>query len=528
MIARWHMRHALVAAAALLLARLPACSADAPQFVRQPAAAGSFYPDSAETLRKAVTGFLKDAKPDVPSEVSGLALRAVVVPHAGYPYSGPTAAYAYKLLEGTKPPDRVIILGVNHFPPRLNEVCSVADFSAYETPLGRLTVDAEARAKLVEHEPFHAMRIPHAREHSIEVELPFIQTLWANPPPIVPIIVGDLSPSLSRAAATALAGIMTERTLLIVSSDFTHYGERFQLAPFGVKSGEKLKGQIRDLDMGAVKLVEALDPGGFRGYTTREARTICGRNGIGVMLNLFSRVEGSRPVFLRWANSGDVTGRYADCVSYVAMAVYAPPGPLKLTAAAPQPAEGLPVLTDDEKSTLLRLARQSVEKAVRGEDLKVPDPKSMSEGLRKNGAAFVTLTEAGDLRGCIGHVQADVPLSTCVCQVAVLAALRDPRFRRVEPDELDKISIEISVLTPLEVVKDTDDIRVGRDGLVIERGPMRGLLLPQVATEYGWTVEEFLQNTCRKAGLPPNAWKEDNTTIYRFHAVVFNEGEFKN
>jgi len=518
---------ALVAGLVVLLVRTPRCAAAQPGAVRPAQVAGSFYPGAPEPLREAVTKFLKQAGPAVPDGLQGRVPRALVVPHAGYVYSGATAACAYKLLEGTEPPDRVILLGPPHR-TQLIGACSVADFSAYETPLGSVPVDTEARAKLVRHEPFRAMDVPHEREHCLEVQLPFLQVLWPDPPPIVPVLVGDLSPSQSRAAADALAGIISERTLVVVSTDFTHYGTGFRFAPFRSLSGGKLKERIRELDMGAVKYIEALDPSGFRDYVSRTGATICGRKPVEVMLRLFAGCQGSRPVFLRWSNSGDVTGAYDQCVSYVAMAVYAPEGPLKFQAGPANPQAQAPsALTADDRRTLLRLAQESLRRAVRDRGVPEPDLEGLPDRLHEAGAAFVTLTRNGRLRGCIGHVEANLPLCACVWQMAAFAALHDMRFRPVQPDELDDIHIEISVLTPLQIVGDADEIRVGRDGLVVSGRRARGLLLPQVAAERGWTVAEFLQQTCRKAGLPPDAWEEDDVTVYRFQADVFNQDQFE-
>ncbi|NLW51716.1 MAG: AmmeMemoRadiSam system protein B [Candidatus Brocadiaceae bacterium] len=532
MVRNWKDRCALVAGAAalgavaVLAVRPHAQGAGEPREVRAAAAADGFYPGSPDRLRRTVETMLRDTPPETPENVRALEPRALLVPHAGYRYSGATAARAYRLLQGRERPDRVILLGPPHT-ERLEVPCSIAGFEAYETPLGRVPLDAAARRALTAHEVFGTTRRPHLREHALEVQLPFLQVLWPEPPPIVPILVGRLGPAQSRAAAAALAQIITERTLIVVSTDFTHYGARFGFAPFGTRPDEARKEQIRELDMGAVGRARALDAAGFLDYTAAEAPTVCGSDAVGVLLNLFARCEGCRPVFLQWANSGDVTGGYNDCVSYVAMAFYAPPGPLRLVPDAPPPGQEPAPLADDDRRALLHLARTAIDQAVRERRLRPPEPAAPSEALRRPGAAFVTLTRDGQLRGCIGHVEADGPLCDCVARMAVLAALRDPRFRPVAPDELDELRIEISVLTPLTRLRDVADLRVGRDGLVVERRPARGLLLPQVASEHGWDAREFLRQTCAKAGLPEDAWQDADVTIYRFQAEVFSEDQFE-
>ena len=177
----------------------------------------------------------------------------------------------------------------------------------------------------------------------------------------------------------------------------------------------------------------------------------------------------------------------------------------------------------DDKRFLLRLARETIERRLAAQALPEPDPPAGP--LTEPRGAFVTLTRNGQLRGCIGHVVGVEPLWQSVRDNAINAAFRDPRFPPLEPDELDTVEIEVSALTPLQVVDSPDDVHVGIHGVMVERGPFRGLLLPQVATEYGWDRETFLDHTCRKAGLPPGCWKDPSTRIEVFSAEVFSERE---
>ena len=182
-------------------------------------------------------------------------------------------------------------------------------------------------------------------------------------------------------------------------------------------------------------------------------------------------------------------------------------------------------LSDEDKRELLRVARRSIECAVRGEG--IPIPETSSHVLQEPRGAFVTITEHGQLRGCIGYTEVVKPLAEVVSEVAAKAALDDPRFPPVSESELDEIELDISALSPLERISKVDDIEVGKHGLLLENGYFRGLLLPQVATEYRWDRETFLQNTARKAGLPLDAWKDKNTILYTFTADVFSERDFK-
>jgi len=178
------------------------------------------------------------------------------------------------------------------------------------------------------------------------------------------------------------------------------------------------------------------------------------------------------------------------------------------------------MLTDTEKKELLRIARHSLESAVKGGPK--PESKAMSEALGQERGVFVTLKKQGDLRGCIGYLQPVKPLCIAVGEMAVSAGTGDPRFSPVVEDELSGITIEISVLSPMKQIRTAEEIEVGRDGIYIVKDYYSGVLLPQVATEYGWDRERFLEETCMKAGLPPDAWQED-AKIYVFSAEIFGE-----
>ena len=184
------------------------------------------------------------------------------------------------------------------------------------------------------------------------------------------------------------------------------------------------------------------------------------------------------------------------------------------------------MLSEEQKRWLIDIARQTVMAAVAGEP--APDLATDDPDLREPRGAFITLKKAGQLRGCIGYIEPRAPLIEAVADNAESAALRDPRFTPVTPEELPDISIEISALTPLEPVADVEEIEVGRHGLVLSRGPNRGLLLPQVPVEWGWDREEFLEHTCLKAGLPPEAWRHDDTELLCFEAEVFSEENLRN
>jgi AmmeMemoRadiSam system protein A len=181
-------------------------------------------------------------------------------------------------------------------------------------------------------------------------------------------------------------------------------------------------------------------------------------------------------------------------------------------------------LSEEEKQQLLEIARSTIEHKVKGQG--PPEVKVTSPLLKEKRGAFVTIKKRGILRGCIGYIEALKPLAQTIQEMAEAAALNDPRFPPVTPDELRDLEIEISVLTPLEKIDDVKKIKVGIHGILIKKGFYQGLLLPQVATEYGWDRETFLEHTCNKAGLPGNAWRDSDTEILIFSADVFGEEEF--
>ncbi|NPV04256.1 MAG: AmmeMemoRadiSam system protein A [Syntrophaceae bacterium] len=177
-------------------------------------------------------------------------------------------------------------------------------------------------------------------------------------------------------------------------------------------------------------------------------------------------------------------------------------------------------LGDEEKQALLRIARESIEAELKGQ----PPPAAEAKGaLGEKRGAFVSLKKRGKLRGCIGMIEARKPLARTVEEMAAAAAFQDPRFPPLRKDELKDLRVEISVLTPLQRVDDVGAVEIGKHGLYIRRGARAGLLLPQVATEWRWDRETFLRETCRKAGLAPDAWRDPGTEIYLFSADVFGE-----
>jgi len=232
-----------------------------------------------------------------------------------------------------------------------------------------------------------------------------------------------------------------------------------------------------------------------------------------------AREKGANRVqVLKYLNSGDVTGDRSSVVGYASAVIVQ--GSQASANELGRKKAGISLgLTEEEKKTLRQIAYTTIEGRVKG--VKTPRVELLTESLKEPRGAFVTLHKRGQLRGCIGSIQPTKPLHQTVEEMAAAAAFNDPRFESLTSKELKEIELEISVLTPLERVRDVKDIEVGKHGLYIKKGSFSGLLLPQVATDYNWDRITFLQETCRKAGLPQNAWKDKDAEIYLFSADIF-------
>ena len=434
-------------------------------------------------------------------------IRALVAPHAGYDYSGQTAAYAYKPLRKGHY-ERVILLGVNHRPGMVRGG-AITDAESWETPLGKVKVDREVCDKLLEEELFVSIPVNADREHSLEIHLPFLQERLGTFK-LVPIMVDDIDDEICRRMGALLKPFIDEQTLVVASSDFTHYGGDYGYVPFR----DNVEENLRKLDTGAIERINDSDFKGFRDYVRETRATICGRNPIGILLNIVP--EDMKGELVHYTTSGEMTGDFSFSVSYAGIRFC---GDLKL-------------LDTSERETLLRLARDTIETYLSSE--KIVDPTQgdyeLTPVLKRELGTFVTLRKEGALRGCIGVIEEKMPLCRAVVEYAIHAATRDPRFKPVTAEEAKEVEIEISVMnptadpmSPFQKVKDVSEIVVGRDGLFLKKGMAQGILLPQVPVEQGWDRDTFLTGICRKAGLPNGAWEDPRAELYRFSAQVFGE-----
>ena len=479
--------------------------------IKQPNVAGQFYPDNPQELSRMIDGFLNAA---APGPVQG-EIFALISPHAGYGFSGQVAAYGYKLIKG-KPYKTVIVLGPSHSYGFSG--VSVYPEGLFRTPLGDLEVDKEFTQKLFNKEQdIYFEPAAFEKEHSVEVQLPFLQRTLTDFK-IVPIVMGDMSLDLCRKLARLLKeAIGGRKDVLVVASTDMYHGYDYEEAD-----------AFDNLTLAKVK---NMDTEGLY-YGLREGRLqMCGGFPVVTAIILAKELGHNKSGLLKHTNSAEVTANktkgswtvgYASCV--IDQAPLEPvdrqkEGTGSLTAQVKGEAG---MLNKNQRRRLLEIARNSIETYLKtGKKLEVTEVDPL---LLKEMGAFVTLGEHGQLRGCIGNLVGRGPLYITVRDMAVEAALGDPRFSPVQLTELANIEIEISVLSPLERVDSADKIELGKHGVLVKRGFNSGVFLPQVAAETGWSKEEFLENLCaHKAGLPPGAWKDKSTELYIFTAEVFSE-----
>lgn len=456
------------------------------QGVRKPVWAGQFYESDSARLSRQLEVWLEGAevKP-VAGEVVGL-----ISPHAGYVYSARVAAAGYRLVRDLDV-ETVVIIGPSHH--QAFEGCSIYLRGGFETPLGVAEVDESLARELARHSGFGYIPEAHDREHSIEVQVPFIQKVFPRAR-IVPVVMGNQTEMTIQALAGALSrAARGKKVLVVASTDLSHFLSR---------------AQANERDRKTIELLQKFDLKSIGRQVERHENIMCGGGPVLALLQYARKMGPARVEVLSYADSAAAGGPDDRVVGYLSAAVYLEPSQARLD------------LTPEEKKELLSLARLAIENYLATG--KIPAYQPTSPRLETKAGAFVTLKQQHQLRGCIGFAEPLFPLWETVAQAAVLAATEDPRFPPLRKAELQSLRIEISVLGPLQPVSDVSEIKVGRHGLVIREGQRSGLLLPQVATELGWDRQTFLREVCRKAGLPDNAWR-NSRGLFKFEAIVFQE-----
>ena len=471
--------------------------------VRPATQANRFYTGDARELVDEVDGFLDRHRGDTKYQH----VAALIVPHAGYYFSGNVAASAYMSIDPKKQYKRIFLLGPSHH-EWLDGASVNTEADYYATPLGQVKVDSETAAALMHTDGTDAVFFykpeAHDREHCLEVQLPFLQRLFGeNLPPIVPIIISTNEYSKIERMAEVLKPYFTDDNLFIISSDFSHYPSYEDAYEIDTKTGKAIEtGDVEQL----------LDAVNSQAMSFKRNLQTCAC-GLYPIITLMLMLDQNYEVkHLLYQNSGDIDNYdHSRVVGYHSFAFLR------------KQQSGF-TLTADDKKQLKEIALQSIKDHLDGKRIAQPtlcsSKNPQCSTLNSKCGAFVSLHKQGRLRGCIGHFGEDYPLYEIVAEMAQAAAFDDPRFMPVTRDELDDIDIEISVLTPMRRIQSLDEFELHRHGIYIRKGYRSGTFLPQVADEVNWTKEEFVGHCSQdKAGLGWNGWKD--AELYVYEAIVF-------
>lgn len=478
-----------------------------PKTVLRSSLAGSWYSADPEVLNKQLEDFFQKAGPKTTENVV-----AMILPHAGYNWSGQTASCGLKTTKIQY--KRIIVIGPSHRIP-MEDILSVPRVTHYETPLGQIPLDVEFINKLLKHSLFQNVPQTHKYEHSVQIEVPLLQYCQKDFK-LVPIVAGSCSLETINKAGAVLKSLVDQETLVIASSDFVHYGTGHGYVPFT----ENIPEQIKKLDMGAYEYIARLDTKGILDYRKRTGATICGIIPIAILLSMLG--QDCKAELIKYTTSGELTDDYSNSVSYLSIVFSG----VWQNNTEVLPQENSKELTEENKKQLLALARKTIIYALRNR--RVPQASDLgitiTDSMRYPRAAFVTLKKHSLLRGCIGDIFPQRPLYRSIIFNAINACFNDRRFQPVTEDECGDITIEISALTIPEPVSSADKIRIGTDGVVLSKDGHSAVFLPQVAPEQGWDLNQTLTQLSLKAQLPANAWKEGASFLV-FQADVFGESE---
>jgi hypothetical protein len=453
-------------------------------YPNQPSALGSLLDDAFERSRQRTGPFLF---PD------GL---AYVTPHAGPQYSGTVAAAVYRSLEQRKP-ERIVVLAFPHHGGL--EGLAIPDVETISTPLGEVPIDREFAAGFA--------RVPESQvcDHSFEIQLPFLQRAVPHAR-VTPVYVGRTGADERRAAAKRLAAAWQPGVVFLASSDFTHYGRGFGYVPFPADSAVAF--HLRELDFECAEAAGSLDSSLFLETLEERGATVCGSGPISLLLDVLHLLGGDEiyQATLDYQTSGELTGDYRQSVSYAALGYFR-------RAAFDLDATDREALLDSAAETLRRLRQTAARQAI--------PAHGGSDALQARRGCFVSLHQGEELLGCLGNCQGRKPLAEEAADLALAAALEDPRFRPAAavPGPID---LEISVLTPFHRIRRIEQFRLGVHGAYLKLGGRSGLLLPQVAANHAWTSESFWQALARKSMLGPRAWRDPKARLSVFEAQVFS------
>lgn len=474
---------------------------------RQPVAAGRFYSSDREALKRDVQKLFTDCRK--PEGVNHA--RAIIAPHAGYVFSGRIAASAFSATPREAAYKNIFLIGSSHV--MAFEGVSVYNTGDFITPLGKISVNREIADRLKkEFKVFDYPTSAHIQDHCLEVQLPLIQYYYTSVPSIVPIIIGTSSSQTIKKIAEALRQYFTKENLFVISSDFSHYPSYEDGKKVDNATAEALVSGDPSAFLSALRKNSQRNIGGL-------ATSMCGWTAGLTLLYLAEGQENLEFKRIDYCNSGDSPyGSKDEVVGYHAIVL----DEKVVLKQKKETSAGEFSFTDSEKEILFDIARRSIMSMLYEGKHYSPDESKMTNSLKKPYGAFVTLKIDGVLRGCIGRFVSDKPLYKVVGESAISSAIEDPRFPALTKSEYEKTDIEITVLGPMKKINDIKEIKLGTHGIYIKKDLRAGTMLPQVAIEYGWTVEEFLGYTSRdKAGIGWDGWK--NAEIYIYEGLVLEE-----
>ncbi len=473
--------------------------------------AGKFYPAQPDTLKNELKKLSEEAQVRQHNNVV-----AIISPHAGYVYSGRTAASAFNQIDKTKKYDNIFVITSSH--SIAFEGASIYYIGNYITPLGEVKVNTELAKSLVDNYPFFTYRHDaHSQEHSLEVQLPFLQYNLEKDFQIIPVVIGTQSVNTIGKIADALFPYFNSNNLFIISSDFSHYPsykdaqntDKLTVEAILKNNSEALINQLSSNDLLHIKGL---------------ATSLCGWSSVLTLLKITEKHQNIKAHLIEQTNSGD--SDYGDkerVVGYASICFTTDDKGIGSSSASEQnKSTGEFDLSPQEKEILLKLVQNTLNKYIPDRKKDVLQSKDFPEALHAPLGVFVSLYKNKSLRGCIGRFYTDEPLYNTVQEMAIASATQDTRFNPVAKDELKDIQIEISVLSPIKRIYSVDEIILGKHGIYIKKGYHSGTFLPQVATETGWSLEEFLGHCSRdKAGLGWDGWK--TAELYTYTALVFGE-----
>ena len=484
----------------IVISLFPACltevGATTARDIRKPVYAGSFYPDTPEELTAVIKKFVNQVKPIHVNRPPHSSLKALIMPHAGYIYSGWTAVHISLVLKENQF-KKVIVMGPDH---RIGfQGGAISDVSAYETPLGRIPVNKSAARLCQNKYLFQSIPVSDRLEHSVEVVLPYLQ-YFLKKFEIIPVVLGQ-GRDLAEKVTAAFDPLLDKTTLLVASSDLSHY------LPYQEAVAKDRETIEMILNLKADELI-------------KRENAACGKIPILVVINM-ARRHNWHPVLLHYSNSGDTAGDRSRVVGYTVIAFY---GGLSMKNRM----DSLQSLKEEQGQILVKLARQTIEERLDKRSIKVDPDSMMDSAFKEKRGTFVTLTINKQLRGCIGNLDSTDSIVDGIERNAINAAFLDPRFPPLKADELNRVDIEVSILTepqPLEY-RDSKDLlsklRVNVDGVILRKGSASATFLPQVWEQLP-QPEKFLSHLCTKAGLPSDAWRKGNLDILTYQVQCFEE-----